>query len=135
SRNSTRSFLAPIHYVTRSAVAIDAGDLDQSVPVPARDELGELAQSFNRMARQLRDYRQSQSARLLRAQRTSQATIDSFPDPVVVLDPGGVVEMANPAARKLLGVSARQEGQATDCVWHPPEPLREPLARALRDRG
>ncbi len=65
--------------------------------------MGQLAEAFNRMARQLRDYRESHSARLLRVQRTSQATIDSFPDPVLVVDPGGRVEMANPAAHRLAG--------------------------------
>src|SRR5207249_2821786 len=75
--STIRSILAPIQAVTRSARAIGAGDLDQSVPVPARDELGELAEAFNRMARQLRGYRRSHLDRLLRTQRTAQATIDS----------------------------------------------------------
>ena len=41
------------------------------------------------MARQLREFRQSHKAQLIRAQRTSQATIDSFPEPVLVVDPEG----------------------------------------------
>jgi signal transduction histidine kinase len=130
--NTIRRILAPIRDLTRSAVAIGAGDLDQSVPVPARDELGELAQSFNRMARQLRDYRKSHSARLLRAQRTSQATIDSFPDPVLVVDPAGRVEMANPAARALLGIAPPPTGEHTEPPpWQPPEALVGPLRDGL----
>jgi len=39
--------------------------------------------------------------------------------------------MANPAARRLLGVIAKQKGQAASGIWNPPEPLREPLAEAL----
>ena len=58
------------------------------------------------MARQLREFRQSHKAQLIRAQQTSQATIDSFPDPVLVVDPQQHVEMANPVARRLLGVRA-----------------------------
>jgi PAS domain S-box-containing protein len=118
--------------MTQAAMGISAGNLDQVVPYPSRDELGQLAQAFNRMAHHLRDYRQSQSAQLLRAQRTSQATIDSFPDPVLVIDTEGHVEMANPAARRLLGVVPRQQGQPAAGIWHPPEPLRQPLAEALR---
>ena len=68
--------------------------------------------------------------RLLRAQRTGQATIDSFPDPVLVVDPDGRVELANPAARQVLGVLPT--GEATH--WPPPEPLRQPLADALQDQ-
>jgi signal transduction histidine kinase len=129
---TTRATLRPIQEVTQAALGISAGNLDQVVPTVSRDELGQLAKAFNTMARHLRDYRQSQSARFLRVQRTSQATIDSFPDPIVVLDPEGYVEMANPAARRLLGVVPRQEGRAADCVWQPPEALREPVAEALR---
>src|SRR5262249_9651110 len=126
--HTIRTTLRPIRAVTQSALGISAGNLDQVVPVLSRDELGQLAEAFNLMARHLRDYRQSQSAQLLRAQRTSQATIDSFPDPVVVVDSEGQVEMANPAARRLLGVVPRREGQSAG-TWHPPGPLSKPLAQ------
>jgi NtrC-family two-component system sensor histidine kinase KinB len=126
----SRTIERPIHAVTRSALAISAGDLDQVVPV-SRDELGKLAEAFNVMARRLRDLRESHSARLLRAQQTSQATVDSFPDPVMVIDLEGRVEMANPAARRLLGVVPRHKDDASP-PWFPPEPLRQPLQAALR---
>lgn len=127
-----RAIVQPIRAVTESALAISAGNLDQVVPVVSNDELGHVAEAFNLMARHLRDYRQSQSAQLLRAQQTSQATIDSFPDAVLVIDPDGQVEMANPAARRLLGVVPRHQGQTKVRTWHPPEPLSQPLAGALR---
>src|ERR1700733_3359770 len=84
------------------------------------------------MTRHLREFRQSQTAQLLRAQRTSQATVDSFPDPVIVIDSAGMVEMANPAARRLLGLVPRQNGQASAGQWQPPEGLRQPLDEALQ---
>jgi len=127
---NSRAILRPISAVTQSAQAIGAGNLDQVVPVLARDELGQLADAFNVMARQLRAYRQSSFDRLLRAQRTSQATIDSFPDPVLVIDPQGAVEMANPAAQRLLGVRPRKEGDIV-LAWGAPEALRGPLEQAL----
>jgi signal transduction histidine kinase len=127
---TSRAILHPISAVTHSAQAIGAGNLDQVVPVLTRDELGQLADAFNVMARQLRAYRQSSYDRLLRAQRTSQATINSFPDPVLVIDPQGAVEMANPAARRLLGVKPRAEGDIL-LAWGAPEPLRAPLEKAL----
>ena len=95
------TLVRPIQAMTRAAQEISAGNPDQVVPYVARDELGQLAQAFNTMAHHLREYRQSQSAQLLRAQQTIQATIDSFPDPVLVIDFEGSVEMANPAARRL----------------------------------
>ncbi len=129
---TVRTILRPIQAVTHAAMGISAGDLDQVVPLLATDELGQLAQAFNKMARHLRDYRHTQSTRLLRAQQTIQATIDAFPDPVIVVDSEGVVETANPASRELLGVTARQKDQAAAGVWVPPEALRQPLTEALR---
>jgi two-component system, NtrC family, sensor histidine kinase KinB len=129
---TTRSILRPIQAVKQSAIAIGAGNFDQAVPVISHDEIGHLAESFNLMARQLRSYRESHSARLLRVQRTSQATIDSFPDPVVVVDPSGCVEMANPAAHHLLGVAPPPPGQPSTSAWIPPSALRQPLQDALQ---
>lgn len=137
-----RTILQPIHAVTQSALAISMGNLDQIVPYPARDELGQLAEAFNSMARHLRSYRQSQLAALLRAQRTSQATIDSFPDPVVVVDAEGRVAMANPAAQRVLDIVApkaeREKPEPSGVAeklpieaWQAPERLRSHLAAAL----
>ncbi len=130
---TNRSILQPLQAVTESALAIGRGNLDQVVPVHSRDEVGQLADAFNTMARQLRHYRQTDYARLLRAQRTSQATIDSFPDPVLVIDLEDRVEMANPAAQRLLGTAGTPDGN-TPLPWHPPEVLREPLRAALHEQ-
>ena len=138
--NTIRLIAYPVRAATESAVAIGAGNLDQVVPITSDDELGQLASAFNTMARQLREYRQSHKAQLIRAQRTSQATIDSFPDPILVVDPEGRVEMDNPAARRLFGLPNPQHarpgvpGTPAPPVWEPPEALRQPLAEALREQ-
>lgn len=126
------TILRPIQAMTLAAQEISSGNPDQVVPYAGRDELGQLAQAFNTMAHRLREYRQSQSARLLRAQQTIQATIDSFPDSVLVIDLEGYVESANPAARRILGVVPRQAGQKMGGIWQPPEALRQPLSEALK---
>jgi signal transduction histidine kinase len=131
---TVRDILRPIRALTDSALAIGGGNLNQVVPPPSNDELGQLAGAFNTMARQLRDYRQSQQARMLRLQQTSQASVDAFPHPVLVVDSLGRVEMANPAARRLLGLPADSGEPLPPVPWQPPEPLRGPLAEALRDQ-
>lgn len=123
------SILEPIRAVTRGARAMAKGDLDQVVPVVTRDELGELAASFNTMARTIREFREAGTARLLRAQQTAQATIDSYPDPVVVVDLSGAVERANPAARRLLGVIPA--ALETAIPWRPPAILEKPISDVL----
>jgi signal transduction histidine kinase/HAMP domain-containing protein len=125
------AILRPISEMTQSALAIGHGNLHQVVPVTSHDELGQLANAFNVMARQLRGYRETGYSRLLRAQRTSQATIDSFPDPVLVVDPERHVEMANPAARRYLGVVAANPDQPPRPAWEPPTALHDPLEDAL----
>ncbi len=126
----SRSILEPIRAVTRGARAMAHGDLDQVVPVRTRDELGELAAAFNTMARTIREFQAAGTARLLRAQKTAQATIDSFPDPVVVVDPAGIIERANPAARRILGVVPSQE----TIPWSAPSELGPALVEVLDGR-
>ncbi|MFO0928563.1 MAG: ATP-binding protein [Gemmataceae bacterium] len=126
-----RAILGPIRAVTHAAQAIGGGQLHLMVPVYGADELGQLAEAFNDMTRTLRAYRQSDTERLLRARRMGQATIDSFPDPVIVLDLLGRVESANPAAQRLLGVRAPGDAEPPP-PWQPPEPLRQAVADALQ---
>jgi two-component system, NtrC family, sensor histidine kinase KinB len=131
--NTVRMIVYLVRAVTESAVAIGAGNLDQVVPITSDDELGQLASAFNTMARQLREYRQSHKAQLIRAQRTSQATIDSFPEPVLMVAPDRRVEMANLAARRLFGLP-QWEANTTPTAWEPPEALRQPLTEALQEQ-
>jgi len=127
-----RVILVPIWTVTEAAQAIaGSGQLDRSVPVHGRDELAHLAQAFNAMTRQLLVYRRSSLDKMMRAQRTAQATIDSFPDPVLVVDPVGRVELSNPASRLLFGVGPTNTGEPGP-TWQPPESLRLPVSDALR---
>lgn len=127
----SRSILEPIQAVTQAARGMAGGDLDQVVPVVAHDELGDLAEAFNVMARTIREFRQAGTERLLRAQRTAQATIDSFPDPVVVVDPSGAIERANPAARRILAAAPSD----ASIPWGAPPPLRTALAEVLGGRA
>lgn len=129
---TVREILGPMQTLTESALSIGAGQLDQIVPVVTSDEIGKLAGAFNTMARQLRAYRESQQAQMLRLQSTTQAAIDSFPHPVLVVDPEGFVELINPAARRALGIVAGEGGLKSSVPWQAPESLQEPLQQALR---
>jgi signal transduction histidine kinase len=128
------TILGPIQAVTDAAHAIGgSGQLDRTVPVFGRDELGRLAVAFNAMTRELRKYRRSNLDRMMRAQKTAQATIDSFSDPVLVVDPGGRIDLTNPAGRTIFGVGPTGEGEPGP-VWQPPDALRQPLTDALQSQ-
>ena len=119
----SRSLLRPIKALTTSAVALGDGVLDRPVPVLSRDELGELARAFNTMAGKLRAFREATTAKVLRAQRTMEATLTSTPDPVFVVSKNGDVELKNPAAEMLAA--------APEFAGGFPVPLRQPLAEVL----
>ena len=132
-RSTIRTILYPIRAITESASAIGNGKLDQLVAVSSHDEIGRLADAFNVMARRLRDLLYSQQGQLALAQNMGQALIDSFPDPVLVVNQQQEVEMANPAAQRLLGVSPVTEMAKPRIKWEPPSALSQPLAESLRD--
>ncbi len=117
------SLLKPITAFTASVMALGEGDLDREVPEFSRDELGQLARAFNTMAAKLRAYRDATLARVLRAQRTMEATLTSTPDPVFVIARDGTHEVRNPAAELL--------AQSPDFTSGFPPALAEPLARVL----
>lgn len=66
----TRRLTRPIVRLTRSAVRIAGGDLDQTVDLARRDEIGILAQAFNIMTAELRSLYSSLEGKV--AERTRQ---------------------------------------------------------------
>ena len=98
----SRSILQPIQLLTRATRDLGEGRLGQPVPVSTRDELGELALAFNKMAAQLEEYRQNTSEKIVRLHHTMETTLASFPDPIFVLDQAGRIELKNPAAEALV---------------------------------
>jgi signal transduction histidine kinase len=97
-----RSILSPIQSLTRSARELGDGNLDQVVSVVSHDEMGQLADAFNKMAAKLRAYRQITSDEILQARQMTEITFSAFPDPIIAFDSHGVVNFKNPAAEKLL---------------------------------
>lgn len=97
-----RSILKPIQAVTGSARELGEGNLDQVVPVVSHDEMGELADAFNKLAAKLRTYRQVTSDEILQARQMTEITFSAFPDPIMALDEQGTITFKNPAAEKLL---------------------------------
>lgn len=96
-----KTILKPIQTLTNAAREIGHGNLDQTVPVLANDELGELAVTFNKMAAQLNTYRQSTTEQIIRLHRTMEAALASFSDPVFIMDTQGRIELKNRAAQTL----------------------------------
>src|SRR5262249_41651154 len=112
----SRAIEGPVRELTAATTRLAAGDLETTVPVRSADEIGALAVSFNRMAERLRELRQSNLGKLLVAQQTTEAMIDSLYDPVLVTDREGRVTRINQAAERLFGPRAEILGKHIEDV-------------------
>ena len=101
----------PLRQLTATTARIAGGDLDAKVTVSSRDEVGVLAAEYNRMAERIRQLRSSDMGKLLVAQQTTEAAIDSLYDPVIVTDGEGCVTKLNPAAEEIFGSEKENTGK------------------------
>jgi signal transduction histidine kinase len=97
-----RSIIQPLESLTESAQQMGEGNLNQHVSVPSRDEVGKLAEAFNKMAARLRAYRQSSTEQIVQAQQTMESTLRAFPDPILVFSPEKEIRFQNSAAERFL---------------------------------
>lgn len=107
----SRRLVRPLESLTQAAQAIASGDLGQEVVVTNRDEVGSLAEAFNRMSREL-------SARVQQLQLKTQQTAEqselfetvlgSMIEGVVVIDDRQRILYANAAAGPLLDLPTSQ---------------------------
>jgi signal transduction histidine kinase len=94
----SRSIVQPVQNLTESARQLGEGNLDQHVPVQSGDEVGKLAEAFNKMAAKLRAYRQSTTEQILLAQQTTESALRAFPDPIFVFSAEKEIQLQNAAA-------------------------------------
>ena len=114
--------------LTSAAEAIAAGDFERSVSYKFRDEFGALAQSFDRMRRQLR-----RSFRHIEGERDRlRLLLERLHEGVVTVDSQLVVQFANMEARRVLGTRLTEGDQLPE-PW-PAFSLRE-FAAGLFDPG
>ncbi|WNG42998.1 HAMP domain-containing protein [Archangium minus] len=110
SASLTQRALRPVSVLSQAVQRLGQGDLATRAVVEGRDEIAQLARDFNGMAEALLQYRQSSLGELLQAQASSQAAIDSLPDPVVVFGLDGSVLNINHAAEEVLRLSLEGGG-------------------------
>lgn len=103
--------VGPLRELTATTARIAGGDLSAKVSVSSRDEVGLLAVEYNRMAERIRQLRSSDLGKLLVAQQTTEAAIDSLYDPVIVTDAEGRVTKLNLAAEEIFGSVKENTGK------------------------
>jgi PAS domain S-box-containing protein len=106
----TRRVTRPLSETRDAAIRVASGDYAATVPVKSRDELGEVARSFNYMAEEIEHYVgeiQEQKSRL-------EAVLEASPEAVVATDSGERVTMVNAAAARMLGIRASDRGRTLE---------------------
>ena len=95
----SKTMIIPIQRLTEGAMRVAEGDFSRRIEVTSRDEIGVLTDTFNDMARQLRD-----TLRQVENERNKLDTLFlHMTDGVVAFDRDGQVIHSNPAAEGMLG--------------------------------
>ena len=94
----SKTMIIPIQRLTEGAMRVAEGDFSRRIEVTSRDEIGVLTDTFNDMARQLRD-----TLRQVENERNKLDTLFlHMTDGVVAFDREGHLIHCNPAATELL---------------------------------
>jgi PAS domain S-box-containing protein len=116
----TRQVTRPLSETRDAAIRVASGDYAATVPVMSRDELGEVARTFNYMSEEIEHYVgeiQEQKSRL-------EAVLEASPEAVVATDSGERVTMVNAAAARMLGIRASDRGRTLEEIGAPREVLK-----------
>ncbi len=99
-----RTIVQPVQKVIDAMSSASDGDLSQHIPVISSDEIGAMAQSFNRMIEKLLSSRRV----MVSEQKKLSTIILSTREGVIATNSRGDVVLVNPAAEKLLGKTSKE---------------------------
>ncbi len=97
--------LEPAEKLTDTVRKLGRGYLDVRADINSRDEIGELAREFNRMAERLTKYEEINIEKLIYEKRKSEAIVGTISDPIVVMDREGKIVLLNQLAENIFDVS------------------------------
>lgn len=129
-----RSVIRPVRMLSSSVEALRLGDFEHRVALTSEDELGRLAEGFNRMAETLAEYRRSSLGELIAAKMTLESTLNALPDAVFVIAPDGSFAALNPPALAILQAKGVANGRRVRDLPLTPE-HREAVEAALAGRA
>ncbi len=105
---AARRVVAPIQDLVAGTQAVAQGDFSRKLPVPTRDDIGFLVNSFNDMTEQLGHAQELalQSRQVAESERAKLSTIlASLSTGVIALEADGRVRVANAAAEAILEIT------------------------------
>lgn len=96
----------PIKELSASIKQIADKNYSQRVHFESHDEFGELAKSFNTMAKKLEEYNDSNLSKLLIEKKRIETLINNMHDPVIGLDEKKRILFVNNEALKIIGIKS-----------------------------
>jgi two-component system, NtrC family, sensor histidine kinase KinB len=99
----------PLKELMTASRKISEGDYGVQVRDDRKDELGSLAGEFNKMARQLRHFRDINIEKVIIEKNRNEGIISSIDDGLVVFDTDLMVTGINPAARRILDLDPSKD--------------------------
>lgn len=113
----SRGVTRPLALLTERARRLAAGDSAERVEISARDEVGELAETFNRMAVELDERKgnllrtldelQASRREIIEERNFKESVLESISSAILTLSPDGILTSINGTGRQLLGAAAR----------------------------
>ncbi len=113
----------PIQSLTRATQELGKGNLNEVGLATSINELRDLVDAFNKMIVQLKDYRRRDEEKIDLLHGTTKTTLDSFPDPIFVLNREMGIDLMNLAGTELL--------KSLELKNNLPQHLREAARKAL----
>lgn len=128
---------APLGLLAEGTRAVAKGDFSPMQPVKARDELGQLMQSFNAMTRQLAEASsvvEHKQQELTASKGYLESILAHLSSGVIAVDERFFVKSANPIATQLLGVDLNALRNSRIFDWGEKFPTLSLFAEALTRR-
>ena len=111
----------PLGQLANATIAAAEGDLDQRLDIHTRDEVEDLANSFNTMIREILDQRVELEQRLdeiLELKAYNDIVLASMTNGLITLDLGSRIVSANGSAESILGLEGRHwQGMSFRDLW------------------
>ncbi|PTM56870.1 ATP-binding protein [Desmospora activa] len=117
-----RTITNPVKEITQQATEMAEGDFDRQVDVKSQDEIGQLANAFNHLARHLREalsQNEEEKGKL-------ESVLANMSDGVIATDRQGQVIVSNRRAEEILEKEI-EEGEVIQRVLPLSKPVRLPL--------
>jgi two-component system phosphate regulon sensor histidine kinase PhoR len=100
----TYQTIQPLRSLTEAVTRLESGKYVESIPGRRLDEIGRLSNAFNRMGSQI-----SAQIKELSTERSKlSAVLSTMTDAILIIDAAGLVELINPAAERIFGISASE---------------------------